>query len=188
LPFSFPVEAKLSEALEPEVGPCPGSAHREPCDDSTHISVQEENKSSVSHCILDDSTVREEGLFSQKSFLVLGFSVENKCNIVDIIREHAGKIVSLPSRIVADYAVVPLLGCEVDVTVGEVVTNTWLVRSCGSRNPVLKEYWLPESLCLLLSLFCLSKLAFGLGNGNFKTLAWESSRMAQWVEARAVGA
>lgn len=34
------VEAKLSEALEPEVGPCPGSAHREPCDDSTHISVQ----------------------------------------------------------------------------------------------------------------------------------------------------
>lgn len=130
------VEAKLSEALEPEVGPCPGSAHREPCDDSTHISVQEENKSSVSHCILDDSTVREEGLFSQKSFLVLGFSVENKCNIVDIIREHAGKIVSLPSRIVADYAVVPLLGCEVDVTVGEVVTNTWLVTCIDNQTLV----------------------------------------------------
>ncbi|XP_076774139.1 DNA topoisomerase 2-binding protein 1 [Arvicanthis niloticus] len=120
------VEAKLSEAVEPEVEPCSGSTHIEPCDDSTHISVQEENKSSVSHCLLDGSTVPEEGLFSQKSFLVLGFSIENKCNIVNIIREHAGKIVSLPSRIVADYAVVPLLGCEVEATVGDVVTNTWL--------------------------------------------------------------
>lgn len=35
---------------------------------------------------------------------------------------------SLQSRIVADYAVVPLLGCEVEATVGEVVTNAWLVR------------------------------------------------------------
>lgn len=130
------VEAKLSEAIEPEVGPCGGSAHVEPCDDSTHISVQEENKSSVSHCLLDGSTVPEEGLFSQKSFLVLGFSVENECNIVNIIREHAGKIVSLPSRIVADYAVVPLLGCEVEATVAEVVTNTWLVTCIDNQTLV----------------------------------------------------
>ncbi|XP_052043452.1 DNA topoisomerase 2-binding protein 1 isoform X2 [Apodemus sylvaticus] len=130
------VEAKLSEVIEPEVGPCSSSAHLEPCDDSTHISVQEENKSSVSHCLLDGSTVPEEGLFSQKSFLVLGFSVENECNIVNIIREHAGKIVSLPSRIVADYAVVPLLGCEVEATVGEVVTNTWLVMCIDNQTLV----------------------------------------------------
>ncbi|GAB1294594.1 DNA topoisomerase 2-binding protein 1 [Apodemus speciosus] len=130
------VEAKLSEVTEPEVGPCGGSAHFETCDDSTHISVQEENKSSVSHCLLDGSTVPEEGLFSQKSFLVLGFSVENECNIVNIIREHAGKIVSLPSRIVVDYAVVPLLGCEVEATVGEVVTNTWLVTCIDNQTLV----------------------------------------------------
>ncbi|XP_041533301.1 DNA topoisomerase 2-binding protein 1 [Microtus oregoni] len=121
------VEAKPSEATEPEVGPCSDSTQVEPCDDSTHISVHKEDHSSVSHCLLDGSAVPEEGLFSQKSFLILGFSVENEYNIINIIREHAGKIVSLPSRIVADYAVVPLLGCEVEATVGEVVTNTWLV-------------------------------------------------------------
>ncbi|XP_044776371.1 DNA topoisomerase 2-binding protein 1 isoform X2 [Neomonachus schauinslandi] len=99
----------------------------EPFNDSTHISLQEENQSSVTHCLPDASTITEEGLFSQKSFLVLGFSNENESNIANIIRENAGKIVSLQSRIVADYAVVPLLGCEVEATVGEVVTNTWLV-------------------------------------------------------------
>lgn len=91
--------------------------------------MHEEDRSSVSHCLLDGSADPEEGLFSQKSFLILGFSVENEYNIINIIREHAGKIVSLPSRIVADYAVVPLLGCEVEAAVGEVVTNTWLVRN-----------------------------------------------------------
>ncbi|XP_032189239.1 DNA topoisomerase 2-binding protein 1 isoform X2 [Mustela erminea] len=99
----------------------------EPFNDSTHISLPEENQSSVTCCLPDTSTITEEGLFSQKSFLVLGFSNENESNIANIIRENAGKIVSLQSRIVADYAVVPLLGCEVEATVGEVVTNTWLV-------------------------------------------------------------
>lgn len=112
--FSLPVEA-----AESEVGPF---------NDSTHISLQEENQSSVSHCFPDTSTVTEEGLFSQKSFLVLGFSNENEPTIANIIRENAGKIMSCQSRTVADYAVVPLLGCEVKGTVGEVVTNTWLVR------------------------------------------------------------
>ncbi|XP_008847008.1 DNA topoisomerase 2-binding protein 1 [Nannospalax galili] len=120
------VGAETSEAAEPHAGPCNGSTPVEPCNDTTYISLQGENQSSVSHYLLD-SAATEQGLFGQKSFLVLGFSVENECNIVDIIREHAGKIVSLPSRIVADYAVVPLLGCEVEATVGEVVTNTWLV-------------------------------------------------------------
>ncbi|XP_022370850.1 DNA topoisomerase 2-binding protein 1 isoform X4 [Enhydra lutris kenyoni] len=99
----------------------------EPFNDSTHISLPEENQSSVTCCLPDTSTITEEGLFSQKTFLVLGFSNENESNIANIIRENAGKIVSLQSRIVADYAVVPLLGCEVEATVGEVVTNTWLV-------------------------------------------------------------
>ncbi|XP_073915497.1 DNA topoisomerase 2-binding protein 1 isoform X3 [Castor canadensis] len=120
------VEANKAEAEEAGGGPCNGSTGIEPINDSTHISLQE-NQSSVSHCLPDDTTVTEEGLFSQKSFLVLGFNSENECSIANIIREHAGKIVLLQSRIVADYAVVPLLGCEVEATVGEVVTNTWLV-------------------------------------------------------------
>lgn len=126
--FSVPVEVAQSE-----VGPFNDSAHVEPLIDSTHISLQEENQSSVSHCLPDASTITEEGLFSQKSFLILGFTNENEFNIATIIRENAGKIVSLQSRVVADYAVVPLLGCEVQATVGEVVTNMWLVRKhCSS--------------------------------------------------------
>ncbi|XP_005406872.1 PREDICTED: DNA topoisomerase 2-binding protein 1 isoform X2 [Chinchilla lanigera] len=121
------VDANKSEAAESEVGPCNGSTHVEPFNDSTHISLQEGNQSSVSHCFPDVSTITEEGLFSRKSFLILGFSNENECSIASVIREYAGKVVSLPSRVVADYAVVPLLGCEVEATVGEVVTNTWLV-------------------------------------------------------------
>uniref|UniRef100_A0A2K6T4E5 DNA topoisomerase 2-binding protein 1 n=1 Tax=Saimiri boliviensis boliviensis TaxID=39432 RepID=A0A2K6T4E5_SAIBB len=113
-------------AEKSEVRPFNDSTHVEPLNDSTHI-LQEENQSSVSHCFPDDSTVTAEGLFSQKSFLVLGFSTENESNIANIIKENAGKIVSLPSRTIADYAVVPLLGCKVEATVGEVVTNTWLV-------------------------------------------------------------
>nr|XP_002814104.3 DNA topoisomerase 2-binding protein 1 isoform X4 [Pongo abelii]XP_054408622.1 DNA topoisomerase 2-binding protein 1 isoform X4 [Pongo abelii] len=121
------VEAKMSEAEKSEVRPFNDSTHAEPLNDSTHISLQEENQSSVSHCVPDVSTITEEGLFSQKSFLVLGFSNENESNIANIIKENAGKIMSLLSRTVADYAVVPLLGCKVEATVGEVVTNTWLV-------------------------------------------------------------
>uniref|UniRef100_A0A8D1BGM9 DNA topoisomerase II binding protein 1 n=1 Tax=Sus scrofa TaxID=9823 RepID=A0A8D1BGM9_PIG len=120
-------DATVVEAAKSEVGPFNDSTHVEPLNESTHISLQEENQSSVSHCLPDASTVTEEGLFNQKSFLILGFSNENESNIATIIRENAGKIVSLQSRIVADYAVVPLLGCEVQATVGEVVTNTWLV-------------------------------------------------------------
>ena len=63
----------------------------------------------------------------------MGFSNENESSIATVIRENAGKIVSLQSRTVADYTVVPLLGSDVEATVGEVVTNTWLVRQyCSS--------------------------------------------------------
>ncbi|XP_045153750.1 DNA topoisomerase 2-binding protein 1 [Echinops telfairi] len=109
------VEAETSEAV--------------PLNDSTHISLQEENQPSASHCLTDTVILAEEGLFNQKSFLIMGFSKENEFNVESIIRENAGRIVSLQSRTVADYAVVPLLGCDVKATVGEVVTNTWLV-SC----------------------------------------------------------
>ncbi|XP_006169340.1 DNA topoisomerase 2-binding protein 1 isoform X2 [Tupaia chinensis] len=121
------VEAKKSEAVNSEAGPFNDSTHVETCNDSTHISVQEEKQSPVSQCLPDVPAVPEEGVFSRKSFVVLGFSDENESNIASIIRENAGKIISLPSKTVADYAVVPLLGCEVEAPAGEVVTNTWLV-------------------------------------------------------------
>ncbi|XP_014374003.1 DNA topoisomerase 2-binding protein 1 isoform X1 [Alligator sinensis] len=88
--------------------------------------VQEENQSSVYHgSMAETSTGIEGGLFNRKSFLLLGFGEEDESCIADLIKENSGKVLSLQSRVNADYAVVPLLGCNVDSTV-DVVTNTWL--------------------------------------------------------------
>ena len=43
--------------------------------------------------------------------------------------EISGEVVSEKSRGIPDYALVPLCGCPVSVTVGEVVTNAWLVSA-----------------------------------------------------------
>uniref|UniRef100_A0A7M4EKL8 DNA topoisomerase II binding protein 1 n=1 Tax=Crocodylus porosus TaxID=8502 RepID=A0A7M4EKL8_CROPO len=91
------------------------------------INIQEENQSSVCHgSMAETSTGIEGGLFNRKSFLLLGFGEEDELCIADLIKENSGKVLSLQSRMIADYAVVPLLGCNVDSTVGDVVTNTWL--------------------------------------------------------------
>ncbi|NXI61859.1 TOPB1 protein, partial [Anseranas semipalmata] len=96
--------------------------------DVTHVTVQEENHSSVYNGSLGEpSALVEGGLFARKRFLLLGFGEEDESCIADIIKENAGKILPLQSRTIADYAVVPLLGCSVKPTVGDVVTNTWLV-------------------------------------------------------------
>lgn len=96
--------------------------------DVTHLTVQGENPSSVIDASLGESSaLAEGGLFARKSFLLLGFGEEDECCIADLIKENAGRVLSLQSRTIADYAVVPLLGCQVKPTVGDVVTNTWLV-------------------------------------------------------------
>ncbi|XP_063778445.1 DNA topoisomerase 2-binding protein 1 [Pseudophryne corroboree] len=74
----------------------------------------------------ESSTIIGGGLFSSKKFLVLGFVEEDEACIIDIIKKNDGKVLSTQKRIIADYALVPLLGCEVEATVGEVVTNAWL--------------------------------------------------------------
>ncbi|XP_018411454.1 PREDICTED: DNA topoisomerase 2-binding protein 1 [Nanorana parkeri] len=74
----------------------------------------------------ETSTIIDGGLFSRKSFMVLGFVEEDEDCVIEIIKKNAGKVLSSNKRAIADYAVVPLLGCEVEATVGEVVTNAWL--------------------------------------------------------------
>lgn len=78
-----------------------------------------------------DSTVAgfsEGGLFTGKRFLLVGFGPEAEAQLSMLVVENYGKVLVGRFRGVADYAVVPLLGCEVEATVGEVVTDTWLVR------------------------------------------------------------
>ncbi|NXE05262.1 TOPB1 protein, partial [Lophotis ruficrista] len=105
--------------------------------DVTHLTGQGENQSSICNGSLGESSAQAEGgLFVGKRFLLLGFGEEDESCIADIIKENAGKILPLQSRTIADYAVVPLLGCTVKPTVGDVVTNTWLI-TCVEQQLLL---------------------------------------------------
>ncbi|XP_064025913.1 DNA topoisomerase 2-binding protein 1 isoform X1 [Pogoniulus pusillus] len=105
--------------------------------DVTHLTVQGENPSSVIDASLGESSaLAEGGLFARKCFLLLGFGEEDECCIADLIKENAGRVLPLQSRTIADYAVVPLLGCQVKPTVGDVVTNTWLI-TCVEQQRLL---------------------------------------------------
>lgn len=66
-------------------------------------------------------------MFTGKRFLLVGFGAESEAQLSMLIVESNGKVLVGRFRGVADYAVVPLLGCEVEATVDEVVTDTWLV-------------------------------------------------------------
>lgn len=68
-------------------------------------------------------------LFSGKSFLLVGFGVEAEAQLSALLKEQGGRLLLGRSRVVADFAVVPQLGCTVEATVDEVVTDTWLVRT-----------------------------------------------------------
>ncbi|KAM4688611.1 DNA topoisomerase 2-binding protein 1 [Discoglossus pictus] len=103
----------------------------------SHISMPEDLPSCASQSgLIDTSTIIEGGLFCKKRFFVMGFVEEDESCIVDIIKKNDGKVMSTNKRSIADYAVVPLLGCEVESTVGEVVTNAWL-GMCIEQEKIL---------------------------------------------------
>lgn len=79
------------------------------------------------------------GLFSGKRFLLVGLSSETEAQTSLLVMENGGKVLSGSTRIVADFAVVPLLGCAVEATVDEVVTDTWLVRL---RNQCPRHFYM----------------------------------------------
>ncbi|MGH0124510.1 UNVERIFIED_CONTAM: hypothetical protein FKN15_018997 [Acipenser sinensis] len=96
------------------------------CDDATRVTMLETDPSSNTMQGEAATVLEEGGLFSGKWFLIAGFSGEDEACLAELIKKHAGKVLEARSRAIADYAVVPLLGCEVESTVGDVVTNTWL--------------------------------------------------------------
>ncbi|XP_061877402.1 DNA topoisomerase 2-binding protein 1-A-like [Entelurus aequoreus] len=87
-----------------------------------------------------DSTMQEPseaGLFAGKCFLLQGFGPEAEAQLSQMVTENGGRVLVSRTRTVADYAVVPLLGCTVEATVDEVVTDTWLAM-CVERESVLE--------------------------------------------------
>uniref|UniRef100_A0A8C4Z728 DNA topoisomerase II binding protein 1 n=1 Tax=Gadus morhua TaxID=8049 RepID=A0A8C4Z728_GADMO len=87
-----------------------------------------------------DSTLQQAsqgGLpFTGKRFRLLGFGSEEDAQLALLVMENGGKVLTGRTRAVADYGVVPLLGCEVEATVDEVVTDTWLVL-CDEKKCLL---------------------------------------------------
>ncbi|XP_066049320.1 DNA topoisomerase 2-binding protein 1 [Chamaea fasciata] len=105
--------------------------------DVTNSAAQGENQPSVCNgSLAESSALGEGGLFFRKRFLLLGFGEEDESCIADIIKENAGEVLPPQGRTIADYAVVPLLGCTVKATVGDVVTNTWLI-TCVEQQALL---------------------------------------------------
>uniref|UniRef100_A0A673ZLS3 DNA topoisomerase II binding protein 1 n=1 Tax=Salmo trutta TaxID=8032 RepID=A0A673ZLS3_SALTR len=79
----------------------------------------------------------EAGLFAGKRFLLLGFGAEVEAQHSMLVTENCGKVLVGHTRVVVDYAVVPLFGCEVEATVVEVVTDTWLAM-CVEQQCMLE--------------------------------------------------
>lgn len=108
----------------------PVGLHREPWGPNQSLGPQSDST-------LHEAT--EAGLFSGKFFLLVGFGAEAEGQLSQILIENGGKVLTGRTRVVADYAVVPLLGCSVEATVDEVVTDTWLAM-CVEKECVLDLY------------------------------------------------
>nr|CBN82116.1 DNA topoisomerase 2-binding protein 1 [Dicentrarchus labrax] len=109
----------ISMAAEPQPEFCAPNQSRGPDPDST---LQEAS---------------EAGLFFGKCFLLVGFGTESEAQLSLLVTENGGRVLTGRTRVVADYAVVPLLGCSVEATVDEVVTDTWLAM-CVEKECVLR--------------------------------------------------
>ncbi|XP_077481033.1 DNA topoisomerase 2-binding protein 1 isoform X2 [Stigmatopora argus] len=90
---------------------------------------------------LEHDATAPEGIealvFAGKRFLLRGFGAEAEAQLSQMLMENGGRVLVGGTRAVADYAVVPLLGCPVEVTVDEVVTDTWLV-TCVEEERLLE--------------------------------------------------
>ncbi|XP_015267726.1 PREDICTED: DNA topoisomerase 2-binding protein 1 [Gekko japonicus] len=106
------------------------------CSDTNHPAMQGKELPASISSVTETSTVVEGALFVGKKFILLGFGKEDESCIRGLIEEYAGNVLSQHSKAIGDYAVVPLSGCKVKSTVGEVVTNTWLVM-CVEQQVLL---------------------------------------------------
>ncbi|XP_057679751.1 DNA topoisomerase 2-binding protein 1 [Corythoichthys intestinalis] len=97
-------------------------------DNPTIIDVQPpaEQDSTLNHSAFTVQEGTEAPIFAGKRFLLQGFAPEAEAQLSQLAMENGGRVLVSRMRAVADYAVVPLLGCPVEATVDEVVTDTWL--------------------------------------------------------------
>uniref|UniRef100_A0A3Q2XBQ9 DNA topoisomerase II binding protein 1 n=1 Tax=Hippocampus comes TaxID=109280 RepID=A0A3Q2XBQ9_HIPCM len=128
---------RRTAASRPSVGP-PAASPSTP-------KLKQAEEDLLSQYMDDDPTVSdsttheasEAGLFAGKRFLLQGFGAEAEAQLSLLVMENRGRVLVSSTRAIADYAVVPLLGCSVELTVDEVVTDTWLA-ACVERECLLE--------------------------------------------------
>ncbi|XP_048380189.1 DNA topoisomerase 2-binding protein 1 isoform X2 [Stegostoma tigrinum] len=117
------------------VGPENQDKTRSNFSDTVHKTEYQKNQSAnASTC--ETESCAEQGVFWSKKFLIFGFTNEDETYMAELIQSNGGKVLRPHNRTVADYAVVPLLGTQVDATVAEVITNTWLAM-CIDQQCIL---------------------------------------------------
>ncbi|XP_071788346.1 DNA topoisomerase 2-binding protein 1-like isoform X1 [Asterias amurensis] len=100
-------------------------------DDATQMDDEASSEEEVT--ILEEQT---DGIFAGKSFVILGFPPEQEEQILDMLITNGGKVKAAARRGIADFAVVPINGCKVNVSVHEVISNCWL-QMCMEENMFL---------------------------------------------------
>lgn len=68
-----------------------------------------------------------EGVFAGKSFVFLGYEEESLSVLYTYVKERGGVVIQSNSRMIPDYAVVPVDGYPVNRTVKNIVTEVWLL-------------------------------------------------------------
>ncbi|KAJ8375031.1 hypothetical protein SKAU_G00056110 [Synaphobranchus kaupii] len=159
--FSKACRLSSSSAAPPAASPSPGQKRRAEEELLSQYQDQDQNQTAVElpqeggstlvpepeppnpdPAPQQDSTLQdpEDGaLFWGKCFLLAGFDSEAEAQLSMLVVENGGKVLSRRTRAVPHYAIVPLLGCEVEATVGEVATDTWL-EMCVQQQCVLGLY------------------------------------------------
>ncbi|XP_033841721.1 DNA topoisomerase 2-binding protein 1 isoform X2 [Periophthalmus magnuspinnatus] len=104
--------------------------------------VQNHSTRGPNSTVHEATEAAEAGLFGGALFLLVGFGSEAEAQLSQLVTENGGKVLTGRTRGVAEYALVPLLGCSVEATVDEVVTDTWLAM-CVEKECLLDIFLNP---------------------------------------------
>lgn len=89
-------------------------------------------------------------IFTGKTMAIFGFEGTYETELKEYIVQNGGKVVPSTSRSIPDYAVLPVFGDTVGITVRDIVTNAW-IQKCVEENCVLPieedELFVPIEVC-----------------------------------------
>ncbi|XP_033732968.1 LOW QUALITY PROTEIN: DNA topoisomerase 2-binding protein 1-like [Pecten maximus] len=108
--------------------------------ESEGVSKEKEEEASGDGNITEDPEMEggPKPIFRGKSLMFFGFEDDAVRELTQFVVERRGRVLDPKSRVVPDYAVVPLDGFPVDRTASEVVTNAWL-QICLEHDTLMTD-------------------------------------------------